>query len=86
MNEDNLLREFDKLVKQCRKNICGDSPSRDDVIIVFASEYLQCLKKLIAEKDNKLDIAMTRNLKRDEQVVLITAQLAHEVVKGLNDE
>lgn len=58
--EEHLLKEFSDLVTQCRKNIAGDSPSRDDVIIVFAHEYVKGLKKLVAEKDYKLDIAETR--------------------------
>ena len=60
MEEEHLLKEFAALVAQSRKNISGDSPSRDDVIIVFAQEYIKGLKKLIAEKDYKLDIEQTR--------------------------
>jgi len=58
--EDNLLKEFGKLVSQCRKNIDGDCPSKDDVLCVFAVEYIGAIKKLVSEKDYLLDIALTR--------------------------
>jgi len=58
--EDNLLKEFGKLVEQCRLNIAGDCPSKDDVIIVFAGEYIGAIKKLVSEKDYLLDITLTR--------------------------
>lgn len=59
-DEQSLLKEFDRLVSQCRKNIAGDSPSRDDVIVIFASELLKAKSKQIAELYHKLDISETR--------------------------
>lgn len=60
MEEEHLLKELAALVAQSRKNIAGDSPSRDDVIIVFAQEYIKGLKKRISEKDYILDIEQSR--------------------------
>lgn len=79
-DEAHLLQEFDKLVVQCKKNIAGDCPSRDDVIIVFIKEYVNSLKKYIAEQDYKFDIVRTRSLTKEQQSIVVTQQITKENV------
>lgn len=69
-DEDQLMKDFNQLAVQCKSNIAGDSPSKDDVLIIFARDYINSLKKLIAEKDFKLDIAESRLAKFDKQGVV----------------
>jgi hypothetical protein len=58
--EDHLLAEFKLYVDQHRTNLASDCPSKDDVLVIFVSEYLNAQRKMISELSFKLDIAESR--------------------------
>lgn len=78
-NEESLLKKFDELVNQCKKNVEGDCPSKDDILIIFCHAYIKGLKKLIAEKDHKLDIVMSRGATWQERENIAKAQVEKEM-------